>query len=96
HALTTGIADFYVKTKAFDKIGIALSGRKDSALVLLLAHDVTRKLVKDPRDFVHAFSLPTHFNSDATRNVARDLAKDLGVSFIEDSIEDAVTVRRAA
>lgn len=96
HALTTGIADYYVKTKAFDKIGIALSGGKDSALVLLLAHDVARKLVKDPRDFIHAFSLPTHFNSDATRNVARDLANDLGVSFIEDSIEDAITVERAA
>jgi len=96
HALTTGITDYYIKTKAFDRIGIALSGGKDSALVLLLAHDVARKLVKDPRDFIHAFSLPTRFNSDATRNVARDLANDLGVSFIEDSIEDAVTVEREA
>ncbi|MBK6911066.1 MAG: NAD(+) synthase [bacterium] len=95
-ALALGIADYFAKTRAFDRLGVSLSGGKDSALVLLLACDAARRLNRDPRDFVHAFSLPTHFNSDATRNVARDLARDLGVTFMEDSIEDAVAVERAA
>lgn len=95
-ALTTGIADYYAKTGAFQKVGIALSGGKDSALVLLLACDVARKLGRKPSEFICAISMPTHFNSDATRSIARDLAHDLGVTFIEDSIEDAVSVERAA
>lgn len=95
-ALTTGIADYFTKVGAFNRIGISLSGGKDSALVLLLACDVAKKLGHNPREFIHTFSFPTRFNSDATRNVARDLAHDLGVSFLEDSIEDAVEIERAA
>lgn len=96
HALTVGIADYFIKTGAFSKIGVALSGGKDSALVLLLACEVAQKLGRNPREFVSAFSLPTHFNSTATKDVARDLAHDLGVAFIEDSIEDAVSIERNA
>lgn len=95
-ALTLGVSDYYRKTGAFEKLGIALSGGKDSALVLLLACDVAKQLGKTPRDFIHAFSLPTHFNSAATRNVARELAAELGVSFREDSIEEACVREREA
>lgn len=90
-ALTMGMRDYYTKTGAFKRVGIALSGGKDSALVLLLACDVAKQLGKKPSEFIHTFSLPTHFNTDTTRNVARDLAHELGVSFVEDSIEDAFT-----
>lgn len=95
-ALTTGIADYYTKVGAFNRVGVSLSGGKDSALVLLLACEVAKKLGKDPREFIHTFSFPTRFNSDATKNVARDLAHELGVSFLEDSIEGAVEIERAA
>lgn len=96
HALTTGIADYFAKTGAFEKLGIALSGGKDSALVLLLACDAAKKLGKRPDEFVCAFSLPTRYNSMETKNAARELARDLGVRFVEDSIEDAVETERAA
>ncbi len=95
-ALTTGVADYYSKTRAFEKIGVSLSGGKDSALVLLLACDVAKELGKNPREFIHTFSLPTRYNTEATRTVARTLADDLGVSFTEDSIEDAVEIERSA
>ncbi len=95
-ALTIGISDYFTKTGAFGKIGVALSGGKDSALVLLLACEAARRLRRDPREFVCAFSMPTHFNSSATRDVAREIASDLGVTFVEDSIEDAVSIERAA
>lgn len=96
HALTTGIADYFAKTGAFEKLGIALSGGKDSALVLLLACDAAKILGKRPDEFVCAFSLPTRYNSMETKNAARELARDLGVRFVEDSIEDAVETERAA
>lgn len=95
-ALTLGISDYFSKTGAFDCVGVSLSGGKDSALVLLLACEAARRLGRNPRDFVHAFSLPTKFNSGATRGVARGLAEELSVTFREDSIEDAVEIERAA
>ncbi|MCB9365779.1 MAG: NAD(+) synthase [Calditrichaeota bacterium] len=95
-ALTLGIEDYYRKTRAFKCIGVALSGGKDSALTLLLACEVAKRLGKSPVEFVFAFSMPTRFNSDSTRNVARTLAQELGVSFSELSIEDSVELERNA
>jgi len=41
------------------------------------------------RDFIHCFSMPTRFNSEATKNLSREVSEELGVSFTEISIEDA-------
>lgn len=97
-AMKTGLAGYFEKTGAFDRLGIALSGGKDSALTLvvawLYARDRFQHLVPDARareirDFIHCFSMPTRFNSDQTKSLSRRLAAELGVSFKEVSIEEA-------
>lgn len=95
-ALELGIADYFLKTKAFDRIGVALSGGKDSALVLILAARVAKRLGRHPKEFVHAFSMPSRFNSTATKDAARQLAHELGVAFLELPIEDAIKAETEA
>ena len=88
-AMKTGLAGYFEKTGAFDRLGIALSGGKDSALTLLVAWLYARDRRLGPKDFIHCFSLPTRFNSEMTRGIARKLADELGVTFREIPIEDA-------
>jgi NAD+ synthase (glutamine-hydrolysing) len=97
-AMKTGLAGYFEKTGAFDRLGIALSGGKDSALTLIVAwlyaQDRFRPLAPDEsasalRDFIHCFSMPTRFNSDRTKGLSRRLAEELGVSFKEVGIEEA-------
>jgi NAD+ synthase (glutamine-hydrolysing) len=50
-AMLTGLDGYFRKTGAFDRIGIAMSGGKDSALTLLLAHlYATKKLEKSGKE----------------------------------------------
>lgn len=90
--------DYLVKTKAFRKIGIALSGGKDSVLTLCIARlwaerhfaalpDEER--AKAAKDFIHCFSMPTRFNSATTKGISHDVCEELGVTFKELSIEEA-------
>ncbi len=98
---TLGLADYVEKTgkgKVFDRILIALSGGKDSALTLLLAWlYAKRRFVHLPaeeqaaaiRSFIVCVSMPTKFNSEGTRGIARNLAEELGVDFHEEPIQEA-------
>jgi NAD+ synthase (glutamine-hydrolysing) len=97
-AMKTGLAGYFEKTGAFKRIGIALSGGKDSVLTLLIAWLYARECFasepaaeasKKIRDFIRCFSMPTRFNSDLTRNISRLLCEELDVSFCEISIEEA-------
>ena len=97
-AMETGLSGYFEKTDVFDRLGIALSGGKDSSLSLVIAWLYARKrfrALSDPerarriRDFIHCFSMPTHFNSDATKQLSRKLANELGVHFKEVAIEEA-------
>jgi len=88
-AMKTGLAGYFEKTGAFERLGVALSGGKDSALTLLIAWFYARERGFDPKDFIHCFSMPTHFNSETTKGIARKLAEELGVTFREIPIEDA-------
>ncbi|MGH9332126.1 MAG: NAD(+) synthase, partial [Vicinamibacteria bacterium] len=88
-AMKTGLSGYFEKTGAFARLGIALSGGKDSALTLLIAWLYARDRGLDPKDFIHCFSMPTRFNSEATKGIARKLAEELGVTFREIPIEDA-------
>jgi NAD+ synthase (glutamine-hydrolysing) len=97
-AMKTGLAGYFEKTEAFDRLGIALSGGKDSALTLLVAwlyaSDRFRALPEKERDermhdFIRCFSMPTRYNSETTKSLSRRLADELGVSFREVSIEEA-------
>jgi NAD+ synthase (glutamine-hydrolysing) len=90
-AMETGLDGYFRKTGAFTRVAIALSGGKDSGLTLLLTHDYFRRRgVERLDEVIHCVSLPTRFNSDQTRSIARELCAALGVSFREVPIEKQV------
>ncbi len=97
-AMKLGLGDYFEKTGAFERIGIALSGGKDSVVTLLVvwlyAKDRFQNLLPDEeraaiRDFIHCLSMPTRFNTNLTKNISRQVCEELGVTFREVSIEDA-------
>jgi NAD+ synthase (glutamine-hydrolysing) len=97
-ALITGL-DYFVKTKAFNKIGISLSGGKDSLFSLIVCYLFAERRFSSEssenkkrliREFIHCFSMPSRFNSETTKSIARTIASELGVSFKEIPIEDAI------
>jgi NAD+ synthase (glutamine-hydrolysing) len=84
-ALALGIGDYFEKTKAFERIGIALSGGRDSVLTLLIAHRYAAR-AKVP---IETFFMPTRYSSQGTRDAAALIAKELGVAFSIVSIDEA-------
>jgi NAD+ synthase (glutamine-hydrolysing) len=84
-ALALGIGDYFEKTKGFSRIGISLSGGRDSLLTLLIAHRYASR-ANVP---IEVFSMPTRYSSEATRAAAATIAKELGVRFTEVSIDEA-------
>jgi NAD+ synthase (glutamine-hydrolysing) len=90
-----GLAGYYEKIGAFKKIVIALSGGKDSVLTLVLAYlyalRATAHLPQGEReaaihDMIVCVSMPTRFNSEATKTISREICAVLGVTFVEESI----------
>lgn len=96
NAMVTGLGNYFEKTGAFRRIGLALSGGKDSTLTLLIAYLYAQKRFAAMPDedrfaeFITCFSLPTRYNSDTTRRLSRQLCEALGVSFKEVAVEAAV------
>ncbi len=89
-ALALGIGDYFEKTRAFTKIGIALSGGRDSALTLLIAHRYAqKKKSENPGSLIDTFYMPTRYSSAETAHAAQTLAKELGASFTAVSIDEA-------
>lgn len=97
-ALATGIAGYHRKTGAFQGIGLALSGGRDSVLTLLVAWRAIQRLHPelDPAtlrarmpELLTAFYMPTRYSSDATLEAARAIATDLGARFVVAPIEEA-------
>jgi NAD+ synthase (glutamine-hydrolysing) len=82
-ALRTGLRD-YVEKNRFDHVVLALSGGIDSALTALIAVDALGP------ERVTCVSLPSPYSSEDTRADARTIARNLGVHFLEMSIEDAM------
>jgi len=98
-ALITGLDGFYSKRGVYEKIGIALSGGKDSALTLIIACLFAKKKFKNLKNkeqknaiknFITCFSMPSQFNTKETKNIAKLLCKELGVNFQEISIESDI------
>ena len=75
-ALVLGTRD-YASKNGFKKVALGLSGGVDSALVACIACDAFGG------DNVTAISMPSAFNSKATRSDARQLAKNLNIEFKE-------------
>ena len=81
-ALALGVGDYFEKNRAFRKIGVALSGGRDSLLTLLIAHRCasrgaagrTRAPCSGPS------TCPSRYSSDAdARRRPRRSPRDLGV-----------------
>jgi NAD+ synthase (glutamine-hydrolysing) len=104
-ALALGIGDYFEKTGSFKTIGVALSGGRDSLLVLAVARRwIDRRWADRPeetrrakaREILRAFFLPTRFSSPETRAAAHQVAIDLDTPIAVVSIEDAFERELAA
>ena len=107
-ALALGVRDYWKKTGAFDGLGVALSGGRDSMLTLLVAWRAAQlaapglegeALARRVGETVQAFYMPTRYSADATRTAAATLADELGIPLrtvaIEDAFEREVEATRA-
>ncbi|WP_434347164.1 NAD(+) synthase [Myxococcus virescens] len=89
-ALSLGVGDYFEKTRAFKVLGIALSGGRDSLLTLLIAHRYAKRArPENPGSLIQAFYMPSRYSSDATRDAAETIARELGVAFQVVSIDEA-------
>ncbi len=75
-ALVLGVRD-YVNKNGFSKVALGLSGGIDSSLLAVIAVDALGK------DNVVGISMPSQFNSKATRADAAAVAKNLNIEFLE-------------
>ncbi|MBI5742590.1 MAG: NAD(+) synthase [Candidatus Niyogibacteria bacterium] len=104
-AMIQGLASYFEKTGAFKCIGIALSGGRDSVLTLVAAWIYAQRKFADLdaeakaraiKNFIFCFSMPSRYNSKATRSAARGICKELGVSFNETNIAREMRVAEAS
>ena len=70
-----------MKKNNFKKAVLGLSGGIDSALTALIAVDALGK------DNVITISMPTKYSSENTKNDAKTIANNLGLEFLEISIQ---------
>ncbi len=82
-ALVLGLRD-YVGKNGFEEVVVGVSGGIDSALTAALAVEALGA------DRVHAVSMPSRYNSAATRSDARAVSDALGIDFREIPIESVV------
>jgi NAD+ synthase (glutamine-hydrolysing) len=97
-ALALGVADYYRKVGAFQGIGLALSGGRDSLLTLLVAWRTVQLLHPELEgaalkakvgSLLTAFAMPSRYSSEGTRGAAARICDDLGVTLKELSVEEA-------
>jgi len=97
-ALALGVGDYFEKIGSFKTIGVALSGGRDSLLVLAVARRWIDKRWRHlpegdrsakARDILRAFYMPTRYSSTVTRAAAEQVALDLDAPFIVVSIDEA-------
>ncbi len=96
-ALALGVGDYFEKTGCFKTIGVALSGGRDSLLVLAIARRwIDRRWAALPpearrdkaRELLRAFYMPTRFSSAETRAAAEQAARDFDAPLAIVSIDD--------
>lgn len=104
-ALALGIGDYFEKNGCFSAIGVALSGGRDSLLVLAIARRwIDRRWPELPevarrakaRQLLRAFFMPTRFSSPETRAAAEQVAADFDAPLSIVSIDDAFERELAA
>lgn len=87
-AICLGLEDYFNKIGAFNGIGIALSGGRDSMLTAILSYLWAKKYNKNTES-IYCYSMPTRYNSETTKTLSRQLCEILNLSFNEYSIEEA-------
>jgi NAD+ synthase (glutamine-hydrolysing) len=88
-ALALGIGSYFEKVGAFRKIGISLSGGRDSLLTLLIAHRyASRVRPDDPGSLIQTFYQPSRYSSQETQQAAETITRELGVPFEIISIDE--------
>jgi NAD+ synthase (glutamine-hydrolysing) len=97
-ALALGVRDYFTKTAAFSKIGVALSGGRDSMLTLLIAwrsvqlltgHEQGDALRASVGELLHAFYMPSPFSTGGTRDATHRICEELGVALRIVPIDEA-------
>ncbi len=97
-ALALGVADYFRKTGAFDKLGLALSGGRDSCLCALIAWRAVGVIHPElvgaafrakVGELLHTFYMPSRYSTEGTRIASERLVEDLGASYASFSIDDA-------
>jgi NAD+ synthase (glutamine-hydrolysing) len=97
-ALALGVGDYFEKNGCFRTIGVALSGGRDSLLVLAIARRWIDKrwAASSPAErrakaaeVLRAFFMPTRFSSPETRAAAEQTARDLDAPLAVVSIDEA-------
>ena len=100
-ALAVGIGSYYEKVGVFEHIGVALSGGRDSLLVMLLCRRwIERRFPDDAaakaNQLLRAFFMPSRFSSPETRAAAIETAREVGAALQIVDIDDTVVVELAA
>jgi len=97
-ALALGLKDYYEKSGAFQRFGIALSGGRDSLLSLLVAWRAVQLKAGTPdherikavvAETISAFYMPSRFSAEETRDVASTICRELGVPLTVSPIDEA-------
>jgi NAD+ synthase (glutamine-hydrolysing) len=104
-ALALGVGDYFEKNGCFRTIGVALSGGRDSLLVLAIARrwiDMRWRALPEAerrakaREILRGFYMPTRFSSAETRAAAEQTARDFDTPFAVVSIDEAFERELAA
>ena len=97
-ALALGVGDYFEKNACFNVIGIALSGGRDSLIVLAIARRwIDRRWAAlgeserraKARELLRTFYMPTRYSSAETRAAAEQTAVDFDAQLSVISIDDA-------
>jgi NAD+ synthase (glutamine-hydrolysing) len=97
-ALALGVGDYFEKNGCFKTIGVALSGGRDSLLVLVIARrwiDMrwpglsAGEGAAKAASILRAFYLPSRYSSRETQAAAEQTARDLDAPLVVASIDDA-------
>ncbi len=104
-ALALGVGDYFEKNGCFKTIGVALSGGRDSLLVLAIARRwIDQRWADRPeaerkaraREILRAFFMPSRFSSKETRAAAEQVARDYDTPLAIVPIDEAFERELAA
>src|SRR5262249_1813144 len=97
-ALAVGVEGYFVKSGAFSRIGVALSGGRESLLALLVAWRATQRIAwrksgpwagKPGGELLSAFYMPTRYSTEEVRAAAVAISRDLKIELRTVSIDEA-------